>query len=1583
MGVRCCINSMETSVISHKKNLMTEMECIFARLWSAVALVLVLGVCGPLALELVSPAVSPELQHTQLSDPHVVSKRSVQQIPLGTAGFPLPVDIDPIPSGPRVTMPHISFRDMGVQVDAATATVKERFDTIEPAIYNNGVRQIPGTPAWYMAASHKTKVVAKNISRIALIAEEATKYMAQEFKLDKDQISYGLPTADVRGTILGDQCPVEVDFPCQPRKYRAFNGYCNNVQNPKWGNANTRYLRFLPADYGDGVSVPRQSAQGEFLPSSRIVSLTVHGDHSNAHKYMTALAATLGEFVFHDLFHTPQMAGYVGQRLRCCNVQFNDFHPECYPIRLPENDPVYSRVQEKCQEYVRSGTAPRTGCTLGPREQINQVSGFLDGSVIYGSSKAESDELRSFKRGQLAVQRGPQGTQLLPADENQVDCRSSSKKHRCFKSGDVRVNEHVGLAAMHQLFMREHNRVADALHKLNTHWNDEQIFQEARRIVGAELQHVVYTEFLPAILGQTVVEKYGLNPQSSGFFTGYDININAGVANSVGSAALAFIMSMMPNTVEYYSGGRKVSDRSITETFYSPFDLYERGKFDEILEGLVHSHAQNEDPAIADAISNRLFMDENGIGIDRVATIIQQGRDHGIASYNAWRGFCGLKKAKGFEDLEDVIPPATIDALKRVYQSVEDIDLFTGGLSEKPNRGAVVGPTFGCLIGRQFHYLRRGDRYWYENDIPPSAITKEQLYEVRKTSLARIICDNSDNIQYIQPKALIQADPFLNAEMSCAGKNIPSINLRKWKTASPNFVVPDEMLQESIERAKRDIGSMRDSEWNLWENRKSADPQGASGSAYAFNRPKNQAIKISNTSFILQFASARFVNNFIQGNERLRTTRNIDSQLKDIESGSVSPNSINDLMDVLPNIDVSDIMEIPNIFECDDQTLPCDHTSRFRTATGWCNNLKNPGLGKSFRAQARLLRPSYEDGLSTPRAFSVTKKPLPTARLISTNIHSDVSAPHVRYTLMIMQWGQLIDHDLIFTPVNKGFQDSILDCRQCDSPQVTHPECFPIHVPPNDPFFPPVNISTGKPFCLPLTRSMPGQLTLGYREQINQVTSYLDASHTYGSDKCEQRKLRVFKDGHLVWTENPIRGKPFLPTNPENHECKAASRLCFTGGDTRAAEQPALAAIHTLFLREHNRVADELKKHNKHWTDEALFQQTRRIVTAINQHITFNEWLPRVLGWNAINLYELNLLPEGYYEGYDSKCDATILNEIGIVFRFGHTLLKPAFERMDGIFAKRDPPVKLSDHFFNTDLLFEPGMLDEIMRGLTTVPIETFDQFLTDEVTNHLFEEKEHKFSGFDLASLNIQRGRDHGLQPYNEYRVLCNLTRARTFDDLSREVAKPIIERLKRIYDHVDDIDLFTGGLIETPLHGGLIGPTFGCIMGIQFRNLRKCDRFWYENSDPLVRFTDSQLTEIRKVTLSRLLCDNCETVDSEQRSGFDLPDPFLNPRVSCRDMPAMNLELWKERVSCSVGTTNIEIGAADRISPCVMCTCTKEGPICQSLKVDNCFHLAKSYSPEAILNDHVCKVQCTFAFRAFPEVGARDNNKLGFFNR
>ena len=156
---------------------------------------------------------------------------------------------------------------------------------------------------------------------------------------------------------------------------------------------------------------------------------------------------------------------------------------------------------------------------------------------------------------------------------------------------------------------------------------------------------------------------------------------------------------------------------------------------------------------------------------------------------------------------------------------------------------------------------------------------------------------------------------------------------------------------------------------------------------------------------------------------------------------------------------------------------------------------------------------------------------------------------------------------------------------------------------------------------------------VGHREQLNQVTAFVDASHTYGSDGCESRKLLSFVGGRMNATRHPIRGKDLLPTTSEHLECKSSSSTCFTGGDTRASEQPGLTAAHTIFMREHNRIVGELAQINPHWNDEQLFQNGRRIMSAMFQHMTYNEFLPRVLGWNALQLYELKVQTDGYFNG--------------------------------------------------------------------------------------------------------------------------------------------------------------------------------------------------------------------------------------------------------------------------------------------------------------------------------------------------------------
>lgn len=427
-----------------------------------------------------------------------------------------------------------------------------------------------------------------------------------------------------------------------------------------------------------------------------------------------------------------------------------------------------------------------------------------------------------------------------------------------------------------------------------------------------------------------------------------------------------------------------------------------------------------------------------------------------------------------------------------------------------------------------------------------------------------------------------------------------------------------------------------------------------------------------------------------------------------------------------------------------------------------------------------------------------------------------------------MQFAQFLDHDLTMTPIHKGFHESIPQCRSCDSPRTVHPECNPFPVPPRDHYYPELNVTSGERLCFPFMRSLPGQQTLGSREQINQNTAFLDASQIYGENNCICQKLRGFS-GRLNSTVHPTKGKELLPQSPSHPECKAASGYCFIAGDGRASEQPGLTVIHTLFMREHNRIVEGLRGVNPHWTGQNLFDNARRILIAQSQHITYNEFLPRILSWNAVNLYGLKLLPQGYYKEYNPTCNPSIVTEFAAAaFRIGHSLLRPHIPRLGPNHQPIDPPILLRDGFFRTDMLLQPGMIDEIARGLVATPMETLDQFITGEVTNHLFEDRKIPFSGIDLIALNIQRGRDHGIPSYNNYRALCNLKRAQTYDDLSREIPPEVISRLKRIYPSVDDIDLFSGGMSERPLQGGLVGPTFACIIAIQFRQLRKCDRFW-----------------------------------------------------------------------------------------------------------------------------------------------------------
>lgn len=92
------------------------------------------------------------------------------------------------------------------------------------------------------------------------------------------------------------------------------------------------------------------------------------------------------------------------------------------------------------------------------------------------------------------------GRELLPLTNNEQTCRLEAKP--CFFTGDFRSNQIITLTALHQLFAREHNRVALILGRLNPHWSDDKIFYETRAIIGAKFQVIVYNEYLPLLIGK-------------------------------------------------------------------------------------------------------------------------------------------------------------------------------------------------------------------------------------------------------------------------------------------------------------------------------------------------------------------------------------------------------------------------------------------------------------------------------------------------------------------------------------------------------------------------------------------------------------------------------------------------------------------------------------------------------------------------------------------------------------------------------------------------------------------------------------------------------------------------------------------------------------------------------------------------------------------------------------------------------------------------------------------------------------------------------------------------------------------------
>ncbi len=600
---------------------------------------------------------------------------------------------------------------------------------------------------------------------------------------------------------------------CQPSLvpvgvYGPIDEVGNNVANPDWGaapadqpgGAAIQLLRLSPVDYANGIATPSLPGNGVTLgPTSGLPIAsprTISNDVFNQSPTLFGSPSTdintvdgnglsdfgysFGQFMDHDMDLTPDQTGFPVPSPnpdKDGNQGFNIPADKTNP-----GDPIASLA------FSRSQYDPTTGTSTGnPRQQIQAVTSYLDLSQVYGSSQVVSDALRTFSGGLLKTSPG----NMLPYDnltyftQDQINALNMANsgplpESSLYAAGDVRANENTELTALTTLFVRNHNAIATELAQANPTWTDEQLFQEARKLNVAEYQNIIYTQYLPALLG----------PDAPAY-TGYDPTVNATIATEFSTVAFRFGHSMLNNTVERDSNnGSSVGNVPLAVDFFDPNLVNPSGAIDPYtgltgtdigayLKGDADSTAQAVDTLAVSAVRDDLF--GNGLqgGEDLISRDIWRARDDGIGTYNQVRVAFGLPAITD-TDITETDPVTGTTFISHGFEQITsnvhvqyeletayattiaaggfagDIDPFVGGMAEDHLPGSDMGPLFTAVLANQFSRLENGDQFFYLNE----SFTPAELGILQQGStLGQIITTNTGVTN-------LQSNVFLNPVLS-------------------------------------------------------------------------------------------------------------------------------------------------------------------------------------------------------------------------------------------------------------------------------------------------------------------------------------------------------------------------------------------------------------------------------------------------------------------------------------------------------------------------------------------------------------------------------------------------------------------------------------------------------------------------------------------------------------------------------------------------------------------------------------------------------------------------------------------------
>ncbi|NTS75558.1 peroxidase [Catenovulum sp. SM1970] len=536
---------------------------------------------------------------------------------------------------------------------------------------------------------------------------------------------------------------------CERVLVRAIDGTCNNVVKPRLGAAGIQLLRVFPSAYQDGLSQLVEHSPNSQLArkNPREISniVAAQAEDMPSLNQLSQMVFQWGQFIDHDLD---------------IDADINQAHGNGETVII---DQVLGDLFPAVH-FERSNYDETTGIDT-PREQMNHITAWLDGSMIYGSDIESANWLRSFKKGLLktSTRINEQGEieHLLPfntvtgerfdelgapveldlsAPRMAGDTDRAGQRQAVFVAGDIRANEQTGLTAMHTLWVREHNRIAAMVWEQG-YRDDEEIYQRTKRIVTGKIQKITYQDWLPA-LGIQVSE-----------YQGYQFDVNPAISNTFAAAAFRFGHTMLPNNLAILqsdnspatmiSRGRVFNGEiPLINAFFNPELVAEYGA-NYFLKGLAETSQQQVDIHLVDAIRNLLFFDHTGTAIfgnDLAMLNIQRGRDHGLSDYVTIRSQVEQgSEISLFEEIND--NPEIAAKLALAYDGdINNIDAWVGLIAESHQPGMAVGQTAAAIIQEQFERLRDADFYYYLND--PFIFAEDKVL-IEQSSLSQVLIDNT------------------------------------------------------------------------------------------------------------------------------------------------------------------------------------------------------------------------------------------------------------------------------------------------------------------------------------------------------------------------------------------------------------------------------------------------------------------------------------------------------------------------------------------------------------------------------------------------------------------------------------------------------------------------------------------------------------------------------------------------------------------------------------------------------------------------------------------------------------------------